>query len=46
MKDKILISIRLSKEAKEKIEKLSKKHLRSITKEIEFLIIEADNENL
>jgi len=47
MKDRILITVKLPQKVKEVVEKLAKKHLRSITKEIEFLIIEAGkNENL
>lgn len=38
----IVITIKLSPEAKEKIEKLAKKNFRSMTKEIERLIMEAE----
>ena len=38
----IPITIKISKEAKHRIEKLSKKNRRSMTKEIERLIMEAE----
>jgi len=40
-KNIVFMGIRISQEAKEKIEKIAKKNLRSVTKEIERLIMEA-----
>ena len=39
-KNVVYLGVRISPEAKEKIEKLAKKNLRSVAKEIERLIME------
>ena len=42
--DTVFMGVRVSKEAKKKIEKLAKNNLRSVSKEIERLIREAEGE--
>ena len=42
-KDKIVpVTIKITQEAKNKVEELAKKYRRSVTKEIEWLIMEAE----